>query len=315
MSVNLFGNVNVAKEFQCSVYHDEREIPDRWLYHGFLFVPVNFEESLLQMLATKREESTWEKEIHFSDLKDTRTMNNLAVKWIKLFCCSLYDKTYFYFFGVDYNNLTKDLWDNKKTRDFKIYNRFFQIGLYGAIKWFFLNLTSGFQKVVIQNIFSDAKSRRPQDKFHTQPITKIDSKAIIRNEPITFKRSAVIEVDSCHYKEKKYTNQSHIIQYLDLVIGGLSQVFDDTSNHEGKLKVARTLIERRLPEKIMGYNINSIYYKKYALSFFPKYKLSKEDIMDKKIFAKRNQFYNKRTLAFYNRVQINLFKEPSTFTK
>lgn len=310
MNVDLFGNASATKEIRCFVYHDEREIPSKWLYHGFLFIPVNFKKQFLERLAKERAESTWEKEIHFSDLKDTRTMNDLAVRWVKLFCSS-YNNIYFYLLGINYNSLAKDLWDNRRTRDFKIYNRFFQIGLYGAIKWFFLNTSAGFQKVLVEKVFSDAKSRMPYDKFHSQPISEIDFKAFIEDEPIVFNCSKVVEVGSNHEDETKHRDESHLIQYVDLIIGGFSQAFDNTSVHNGKRLIAEILVNNRLPNEIMGYNhshFKSVYYKKCAVSFFPKEKLSQNEIMSRNIFRQKNQFYNERTLAFCNENQINLFE-------
>lgn len=305
MSIDIFGNPLLLKEIQCNVYHDEREIPSKWLYHGFLFIPIQIEQGFLDVLMKERKESTWEKEIRFSILRDTRTMNALAFRWIKLFCDFLYDKTYFYFLGVNCTNLTKDLWDSK-IRNFKIYNRFFQIGLYGAIKWFFLNQSACFKRVVIQNIFSDAKSRTPQDKFHSQPLEEIDFKALIKNEPILFENEKIIEVDSDHNKETTYINQSHIIQFVDMTIGGISQVLDNTSIHAAKCKVAEILVNAKIPKGIMGgRKFKSICYKKYAVSFFPKNKLSKDEIINKSIFTQKNQFYDERILNFYNKDQLN----------
>lgn len=310
MSHDLFGNVNLPKEIRCFVYHDERVIPKKWLYHGFLFVPIGFKKQLIDMLEKERATSTWEKEIRFSNLKDTRTMNDLAIRWTNLFFTSLHNSTYFYLLGVNYTNLAKDLW-NTKTKDFKIYNRFFQIGLYGAIKWFFLNQNAGFKKVVIQDIFSDAKSRTPQDKFHSQPIKDMIFKKIIKDEPITFtfRGLTITEVDSNHNAETKYKDESHIIQYVDLLIGGISQVLDNTSNHEGKCKVAEILVNAKIPKRIMGgRKFKSIYYKKYAVSFFPKNKLSKNEIIDKSVYKQKNQFYDERILNFCNRDQLNLLE-------
>lgn len=248
--------------------------------------------------------------MHFSDLDKTRTMNDLAIRWVKLFCASHYRSIYFYLLGVDYQNLAKNLWGNRKTRDYQIYNRFFQIGLYGAIKWFFLNPTAGFQKVVIKGLFSDAKSRTPQDRFHSKPISEIEFKAIMKDEPIEIRCEEIVEVESDHEAERTYKNESRLIQYVDLLIGGFSQVFDNTSQGEGKCQVAKTLVKNNLPEEIMGYDrkhFKSDYYKKYAVSFFPKTKLSRADIINKDIFTSENQFYNKRNLAFLSKDQLSLF--------
>ncbi|MGQ9801692.1 MAG: hypothetical protein ACUVRL_08525 [Candidatus Saccharicenans sp.] len=130
---DLFNNSLEPKEMICNIYHDEREIPAKWLYHGFLFMPLDCEDLVFKSLIEKREETTWQKEIHFADLKKTRKMNELATRWINLFCCSHHKLIYFYLLGIDYTNLEKKLWYDRATRDYKIYNRFFQIGIYGAI--------------------------------------------------------------------------------------------------------------------------------------------------------------------------------------
>lgn len=310
MSINLFGNTITPKEIRCRVYHDEREIPGKWLYHGFLFIPVDVEQDILDLIAEERTKSTWEGEIHFHGLRDTKTMNDLAIRWIRLFCCSLYRSTYFYLLGIDYANLAKDLWDNRRTRDSKIYNRFFQIGFYGAIKWFFLNRKAGFQEVFIEEIFSDAKNRMPEDTFRSQPISEIDFKAFVKGESIFFNCLEVIEVDSNHQAEKEHKNESHLIQYVDLLIGGFSQVLDNTSNHEGKCKVAETLVKYGLPKETMGYDhehFKSQYYKRCAISFFPKTKLSKAELINKNILTGKDQFYNERSLLFLSKNQLSLF--------
>lgn len=306
---DIFGNPVRLKQIECKIYHDEREIPGKWLYHGFLFVPTDCQDGILTDLAEERKKSTWEKEIHFADLNNTRTMNDLARRWVELFCSSHYRSIYFYLFGVNYQNLAKDIWDDRKTRDFKIYNRFFQIGLYGAIKWFFLNKTAGFQKAIIKNIFSDAKNRTQQDPFHRKPISEIEFKATIKDEPIVIECSDIVEIDSNHETERTHRDESHLIQYIDLLTGGFSQVFDNTSKHEGKCKVANILVKNRLPKEIMGYDsthFKSDYYKKCAVSFFPKTKLSKADILNKSIFTAQNQFHNERNLAFLSKDQRSL---------
>lgn len=309
---DLFGIQIPPKEMTCNIYHDEREIPGKWLYHGFLFIPIDYEDQFLKSLEDERKKCEWEKEIHFADLNDTQTMNDLAVNWIRLFCCYHYKSTYFYLFGVDYTKLVKQLWVNHKSRDYKIYNRFFQIGLYGAIKWFFLNRTVDFQKVTIEKIFSDAKNRTPRDKFHSKPISEIEFKASIKDEPITFNYSEVVEVDSDHLIEKTYKKESHIIQYVDLIIGGFSQILDATSKHEGKCQIAQSLLSYNLPEELMGYEkmqFESVYYKRYAISFYPRKKLSESEILNSKISTQINQFYNKRSLQINQKIQPKLFKE------
>jgi hypothetical protein len=304
---DLFGNPTLLKEISVNVYHDEREIPNKWLYHSFLFIPVNAIDEVSGLLIGKRGESGWHREIHFVDLRDTQTANKLALGWLNLFGGQLHQKLYFYLLGVNYHNLEKKVWANRTTRNFKIYNRFFQIGLYGAIKWFFLNPRSGFGKVTIDKLFSDSKSRTTQDKFHTQPIEEVEAKALYKGENIVFSCNRIVEIDSDHEKESNYSVASHLIQFVDIVSGSFSQLFDATSSHEGKCECGKKLLSCGLPNDLMGYDskqFQSPYYKRYAVSFFPKAKLSETEIMSGE--CAKNLFYYSRALASANENQGEL---------
>lgn len=306
---DLLGAENQKNEVICSVYHDERESRNEWLYHGYLFVPLGEEIRLIDKILEERSISTWAKELHFTNLKNTRTMNDLAVRLTQAFCNYLDGYTYFYLFGVDYRNLTKDLWVDRKTRDQRIYNRFFQIGLYSALKWFFLYQKSDIKKVKIKTIYSDAKSRPTDDLFHSMPINDIRFKALIKDEPLEFIKKRVVEVDSNHEKEINNCNQSHIIQYVDLIIGGFGQALDSTSEHLGKCMVADVLSRNDLPRMLMAFREHYVsrYYKRYCLSFFPKEKISKEEILSDDVFKKRNQFYDSRYIKHLHKNQPSLF--------
>lgn len=309
MEIDLYGGA-VSRELTCSVYHDEREDPKRWLYHGFLFVPEEYEGLLTNLILKERAESKWEKELHFSDLKNTRTMNSLAVELTNLFCNYLHGHTYFYYFGVDYTHLAKDLWADRKTRDHRIYNRFFQIGLYSAIKWFFLHKESDIDHVRISNVYSDKKDRPIEDLFHSMPIMDISFKAFIKDEPITFVNKTVVEVDSDHNREVKHKTQSHIIQLVDLIVGGFGQALDATSVHEGKCDVAQILVRNGLPSILMAYDdpyFRSNYYKRYCLSFFPKTQMTKQEIISEGVFRRKDHFYNSREVKTINKEQERLF--------
>ena len=77
---DLFGNpASQRKGITLNLYHDERKIPSQWFYHSFCFVPVENENKVLEALIHHRKQSAWEKEIHFKDIDNTRTENDLAV--------------------------------------------------------------------------------------------------------------------------------------------------------------------------------------------------------------------------------------------
>jgi len=305
MQKDFWNNRVSTKEITVNVYHDEREIHNKWLYHSFLFIPVSNEKHILKSINDKR--GDWNRPMHFVKLRGTRTDIKIVSSWIDYFCIEAYEQIYFYLLGVNYKHLEKNLW-NKKTRDHRIYNRFFQIGLYGAIKWFFLYSASPLRKIIIKQIFSDLKSREEIDSFLTESISAVSLKAFMRDESICFVNDKIVEVESDHRKELFYPSASHLIQFVDIIMGTFSQIFDNTSTQLGKVKCAEWMLKYELPKKIMKINTHSRYYKRYAISFFPKGKVTKEDIEQKNLLYFTNaQFYNRREMKYTTRDQMSLF--------
>lgn len=306
---DIFGkNVQELKREVCMyAFHDERKV-NEWLYHGFLFIPVEHFETTYNFLMGIRNNNNWQKPVHFKDLNKTRDMNNTARQWVEGLDQhgDLYRKIYYHFFGVDLNRIEKRLW--KKDKNWKIYNRFFQIGLYSGLKWFF----SDSNPITIKRIYSDKKSRTYIDTFHTKLIFEIEVKSLLKNENIIFEINKIFEVDSDHRKERNFKEESHVIQFVDVIIGGISQVIDFTSLHIGKNLIAETLVNMRLPERVMSYNINSRFYKLYSVSFFPKHKISLDEFNKETLeiqVRKKDQFYTKRPMKFVDRDQMSLFGE------
>ncbi len=304
MNTDIFGNPIPPNEIELNVYHDEREIPRQWFYHSFCFIPLQNERKVLNTLCSHRRESTWESEIHFKELKGTNTENDLAKRWVDYYGNEGIDDFYYYLLGIDLQMIEKRLWKSG-TRDHRIYNRFFQMGLYGAIKWFFLNPDARYHEVIINKIFSHERSREDKDEFHTRPIFETLQKSLSSDEVIIFKTYKIKEVKSDHEEEIKHPDASHFIQFADVIMGTFSQIYDNTSNHEGKKLCARAMLKCELPGKIMSFNPNSRYYKRYAVSFFPKAKITERDFFDKtpEYFLK-SQFYNKRSMAFTSKGQM-----------
>jgi len=297
-------------KMHCSVYHDERIVPNKWLYHGLLFIPVKNETQVLELLSNARLATDCNSVIHFHDLRDTAVENQLAEAWIDFFCNELSTMTYFYFIGIDLTKLAQKLWPSH--RGDKIYNRFFQIGLYGGIKWFFLNKEAGFYEVDIHKIFSHTKSRHPRDRFRTQAVEDIMFKSASKEENICFENPEIIEISDDHREDTATAEKCQIIQYVDLIIGTLSQTFDYTSQHLGKCIVADKLCANNLPFEILYTNkpnFRSYFYKKYAVSFFPRDKIPELDILENAITTAKNQFYQYREAKYLRRYQGSLFGE------
>jgi hypothetical protein len=298
----------MSGEMHCAVYHDERIVPNKWLYHGLLLVPKTNRDQFLELLINARTGIGCESVMHFHGLDDTAIDNQLAESWTGLFCNELSTLSYFYIIGVDYQKLARKLWPSHRVD--KIYNRFFQIGLYSSLKWFFLNKHAGFSSVTVSTVFSHAKDRSPEDIFSTQAIEDISFKSSMKRENIRFENSEIMEIETDHRVECSDAEERQIMQYVDLITGGFSQVFDYTSKHRGKCIVADTLCHNSLPFDIIypgRPKFHSPYYKRYAVAFFPRTKLSEAEILGSTISLARNQFYHYRDSKYLNRIQPSLF--------
>lgn len=177
--------------------------------------------------------------------------------------------------------------------------------MYGAIKWFFFGKEPKFEEVYVENVFSDRKLRKIEDRFHSQPIEDIKWKSLIKGENIFFRTLKIVDIESDHKKEKYYPEKSYFVQFVDLIMGTFSQIFDNTSGQKGKCLAASKCLKFELPTRLMKYNPNSRYYKKYAISFFPKKKLTKKEILEGDMRGKVNQFYNERVMKYPIKNQLS----------
>lgn len=110
------------------------------------------------------------------------------------------------------------------------------------------------------------------------------------------KSRQIIQVDSNPLREKDNPECCEIINLVDVLIGAFSQAFDYTSRSRACTEVAEKLISicQRLSEN--PYNKNSRYYKRYAISFFPKNRQSTSMIKDYGIRPPEDQFYSSRII-------------------
>ena len=146
---------------------------------------------------------------------------------------------------------------------FVIYNRFFEIGLFSACRFFF---DPAIEDVEILRIFTERRDLGGKNPFLILTPYKINK----RETNIAVKSRQIIQVDGNPLKEKDNPECCDILNLVDVLIGAFSQAFDYTSKSRACTEVAEKLISicQRLSET--PYNINSRYYKKYVMSFFPK---------------------------------------------
>ena len=123
-------------------------------------------------------------------------------------------------------------------------------------------------------------------------INKRESNVKVRGEQ-------VIQVASRPSREIAHPEYVHLVNLVDVLIGSFSQVIDYTTRKHGCTEVAERVFPvcRRLSEN--PYNKNSQYYKRYAMSFFPKSRQSVSMIRNYGIRPPEDQFYSRRPIRLY----------------
>ena len=282
------------------VFHDERFIKG-WLYHAFLLTEPGYITHLQNQLSNAKSEAGCDssKRIHFTDLRLSSKDNartRTAVKWAKLLISEIYKSSYFYLFGANQRNLDYEFFgpaSNGGARDYRIYNSFFQMGLFSACRYFFKEE----DRIEIVDIFSEERSRRADDPFLDDAPYKINRREA--NVYVGCKQVTLVAGD--YSREHKYPEHVNILNFVDVIMGGFSQIIDCTSKAKGCIEVAEILFPlcQRLSEN--PYNVNSRYYKRCAMSFFPRYRQSRSETLKHGVLPPDNLFYHKRSLRLHQR--------------
>lgn len=279
-------------------FHDERELRGKWLYHGFIFCQVEKCSVLIDDLVDMKNKAKCPigDRIHFVELTSKSTgsqSTKTAVKWSELFRDPCYVDTIkarFYLLGINLGNINYDAFgpkSNGQDRSFRIYNRFFEIGLFSACRWFFNPATTD---VEIANIFSEERSLEKHNPFTFYAPYKINKK----ESNITINPKHITEISSTPSKEKNFPDYVHVLNLADILVGSFSEVFDYSSTQDGCIEVAGKIYD--ICDKLSKnpFNTNSRYYKRYTMSFFPRQKLKLSEIMRSETSQLNNQFYYKR---------------------
>lgn len=283
------------------VFHDERFIPKKWFYHGFVFCePKHFHMLKNELLQARMEAGcSQNKRIHFSSLSSygvTSSRTRTAVKWAGLFKRKLYEHIWFYLFGVNIGKIDYQFFGpstDGQHRGYRIYNRFFEIGLFSACRYFF-DTTN--EEVEILKIFSEERSLQEDDPFLGYAPYRINQ----RESNIVVKSKQIIFVAGDPSRENDNPECVEIVNFVDTIMGAFSEAIDRTGNQHGCLEVARELFPvcQKLSEN--PYNINSRYYKRYAMSFFPKSAHRYLQLIRYGIKPPDEQFYPSRALRLYH---------------
>lgn len=295
MNLNVFGEVNPSIT-EYVVFHDESECHrSKYYYHGFLLVKQSELKSTLdELLKIKIDNYELEKEIHFSDIRGDANSENgekakVATLWLQKCKEWLFDnKIKFYLLGVNKNNL-KNFWKNKMSYDLNTYVRFFEIGLYGAVRWFAEGEKHRIMKeLCITQLYFDPKDRVSDQKrmAKTLKLSRILREA---NKIGIIKGDRALPLDS----DSKISglNISNFIQLADVLIGVCRVSFVKISKR-GQQECLNEFIKviEGFNCSAKAYRRNAPYYKKFALSFFPKRNnLTRKEFLRKG--TERNNFY------------------------
>jgi len=313
VNLNLFGKAeNPDRDTRVFIYCDEIKVVknylnEKWFYIGMLIIPEENKEDALTVLMKARDESNYYSELHFSGLTNFSYANAynektmLAKKWVNLVLEDGSEKKfYFNILGINTGNLDWTSFGKKKEQFQNAYNRFFRTLLNSSVKYFFPG-----QSVIVVNLFHDNEQAMQLHKyFNWHAIYKL-SKQI---EDVHFESSSINFIDSNHNNERQYSEESHFIQLIDLLLGAFKQSFDKNCKRDGCNEIAQMFspLLKKIIDNPMNKNSWYGYYRKYSFGFFPSQRLNMKDIDDD--FTKvKSKIFQRRPLPYINQGQGELF--------
>ena len=281
------------------IFHDERELRGKFLYHGILVVEKHCAQRLIQFQSDTRKQSGSDKDVHFAELRRSSSRSKrtkLATLWASAACEELWKHCRFYLLGVALCNLDRGVFgDDKRTANQNIYNRFFEIALFSALRWFFPS-----DAVKLSQVFSEERSLAGDDPFQRRPLYKIGQ----REANISCECNKITFVKKRQADEMAHPKAVPCVQLVDVLMGGISQCYDRSSSSDAQLEVEKILGEpvRQLTEN--PFNPNHHLYKKLQVAFFPKGKLTAQEILDR---TRQPSFFRRELPA--DRDQMQFFSD------
>ncbi len=246
------------------LFHDEREIPRKWFYHGILLVETHKADELTRFLAETRQASGSTKPIHFVEL-DRRSHRSrktkLATLWAKAAVGPLWESARFYLLGIALDRLDRSVFgEDKTTINRNIYNRFFEIATFSALRWFYADEPT----VEVVQAFSEKRDISVDDAFPHRPIAKINR----RETNISFKCRRIEMVNKHAAREAAHPRAVPCVHLVDLLMGGISQCYDRTRSDEAALEIEDILRE---PLAELHRNpFSPTYHKRLQVAWFPR---------------------------------------------
>lgn len=284
-------------ENECSMtlFMDERkDIGEKknWYYIGILYLPSKQVDDFSNKLTELRRQLNFSKEMKFSDLKCTSSMQmKLASFWVDLFLNLNEDcrnKAAFTVFGIDFPKLDFSAFGEGASRNGKyatIYGRLLRSVFKGLIKIYFKDN----RKVVIKDIYHDNEGQLQDSYWFDHQVISITERELFETTggSCEFHCNHVTFIDSDTQPGNNIA-LSEIIQFVDVILGIVSHSYDRTP----KLKKEKQEARDELARKMYSYLDNSGQTKHAPLKdicFFPTSVISSENIDIKPGFYRKRQ--------------------------
>ncbi len=302
-----------------------------------IFIPIKLKDKFIEDLLNKRclKDNKWYPEfkkcpkhnscnglwhildnceIHNKNIKTNACvpLKEISKRWLRYFIdLNKLDKTIkFNILFIDLNKIDFDKFGSSKFYE-NIYNRFFRPLIEYGLKSFFNN-----QKISVKNVYCDKGSMENHKYFSDSNLDNLGKK--IKNI-VQFKNKKIVFIDSDHKKysanETEYY-ESNIIQFVDLMIGTISQCIYYLSDNPSKKENASLILPlvERLITKPKNHNSSWHYFHKQNISFFPpkikedKFKFIPLNSTNNSSVIEKNKFYKKEKIKMipYNPNQKQL---------
>jgi len=283
-------------------FHDERYSME-WLYHGFLIVEQDAYNSLEEFMAHCRKESACAKAVRFATLngssrKSSRT--RLGLLWAKSLERDLLEYVRFFLLGVDLSRIDRNLFGRGEGESsdvsMRIYNRFFEIGLFSALRWFFSDMDG----IQVSHIVAEERHLPEHDPFPHHAPYRINQ----RGSSVTVGCPQVAMIPAKSEGSDWPQAVLDCLQLTDVLIGGFAQVLDDPNKKPGCIEIGEALLPRVRKMNENPFNKNSRAWKRLAMRFFPDKSIAEQVYESERPYG---MMYPARRLKFEDRGQLSLF--------
>ncbi len=256
-----------AKTIELTVYHDERRW-EHWLYHGFTLVERCKAEELSAVALSLRQHSKWWKAVHFWKLKGSSNgspRTQLAVAWAKALDHQLLPLMRFFLLGIDESIVDHTFFDDgtgsRAEISTRVYNKFFEIGLFTALRWFHCQE----DKVVVEEVVAEERGLHDHDRFRQYVPYRINH----RESNVIVNRAEVKMLPGKADQREPLNLDLECLQMTDVFVGGFCQVLDAPNRKPGCTEVGMALLPRVKKLNKSPFNKNSCAWKRLAMRFFP----------------------------------------------